>query len=259
MNEIFLTSDNFACELLNSKVILFGAGNMAVDFIRKYGGLLQIANILDNDSQKWESTLWDISVKEPVKMLESGYENYVVVVCSRKYEDILDGLKRYSYMKVYVYNPEVDYIGEIIHSENASLLPQYNVGYVPGVYDLYHIGHLNLLKKSKERCKYLIVGVLTDELVYHFKKKYPYIPFEERFEIIKSIRYVDEVIEVNFSNTVKMDAWRQLKYDCHFSGDDHLADWDVPLKALRKVGSNMEFFQYTKTTSSSQIKKAMNV
>lgn len=259
MKSIILTSANFACELLNAKVVLFGAGNVAVDFIRKYGGQVQIAHIIDNDSQKWEGSLWDIPICEPSQILECENKEYVIVVCCNKYESVLEDLAKFPQVKVYVYNPEIDYIDEIVHSENVNMLPKYKIGYVPGVYDLYHIGHLNLLRKSKERCEHLIVGVLTDELVYHFKKKYPYIPFEERFEIIKSIRYVDEVIRVDFTNTVKMDAWRQLKYDCHFSGDDHLADWDVPLKALRKVGSNMEFFQYTKTTSSSQIKKVMNV
>ena len=131
---------------------------------------------------------------------------------------------------------------------------KYKIGYVPGVYDLFHIGHLNLIRKSKERCKYLIVGVLSDELVEYFKGRKPYIPYEERAEIVRAIRYVDEVVEVNFQNTKKMDAWNLYHYDCHFSGDDHGVDWEQERQELISVGSNMEFFPCTKGVSSTAIK-----
>ena len=102
---------------------------------------------------------------------------------------------------------------------------EYNVGFVPGVYDLFHIGHLNLLRNAKEMCDYLIVGVLTDELAEYFKGKTPYIPFEERIAILQAIKYVDSAIEVNCENIGKMDAWKQLNYDCHFAGSDHSEDF----------------------------------
>lgn len=135
---------------------------------------------------------------------------------------------------------------------------KYKRGYVPGVFDLFHVGHLNLLKNSKERCEYLIAGVLTDELVTHFKGKPPMIPFEERFAIIEAIKYVDEVVPVTFENTYKIDAWHQLHYDCHFSGNDHGPDWTEDLRQLREVGSNMEFLNYTKGVSSSALKRKMS-
>ncbi len=134
-------------------------------------------------------------------------------------------------------------------------MKKYKKGYVPGVFDLFHIGHLNLIRKSKERCEYLIVGVLTDELVIHFKGKPPFIPFKERMAIVEAIKYVDKVVPVTFDNTVKMDAWKKYGFDCHFSGSDHVGDWDGELKQLREVGSNMEFFPYTESTSSTKIKK----
>lgn len=238
-------------------IVLFGAGQIAQDYMRKYGGLKKPTLCVDNDSKKWGEFMWDIPIESPDKIASFDKENTCILVCSKYVEQITKQLEQMGFEEYCVFDESRDYIQEIYDRGEGDVLPKYNIGYVPGVYDLYHVGHLNLIKKSKQRCNHLIVGVLTDELVYHFKKKYPYIPFEERMEIIKSIRYVDEVVKVDFSNTVKMDAWKQLKFDCHFSGDDHLRDWDVPIKALRKVGSNMEFFSYTKTTSSTQIKEKL--
>lgn len=133
-------------------------------------------------------------------------------------------------------------------------MKQYKIGYVPGVFDLFHIGHLNLLRKSKERCEYLIAGVLSDELVEHFKRKRPYMSYEERAAIIEAIKYVDRVVKVSFDNTVKIDAWKLYHYDCHFSGNDHGPDWDTDRKQLLAVGAHMEFFQYTEGVSSTKIK-----
>ena len=89
-------------------------------------------------------------------------------------------------------------------------MKKYKVGYVPGVYDLFHIGHLNLIQNCKKYCEYLIVGVLSDELVEFYKGKRPFIPFAERIAIIDALRDVDETVRVDASNTDKMDAWKQL-------------------------------------------------
>lgn len=140
---------------------------------------------------------------------------------------------------------------------DALALPSkpYRIGYVPGVFDLFHIGHLNLLRNAKSRCEYLIAGVLTDELVEHFKKRKPAIPYAQRAAIVASISYVDRVVPVDFTNTKKIDAWNKYHYDCHFSGNDHGADWAKDLQQLKEVGSNMEFFEYTKATSTTKIKE----
>lgn len=137
--------------------------------------------------------------------------------------------------------------------ENGTPKP-YRIGYVPGVFDLFHTGHLNLLERCKSRCEYLIVGVLTDELVEFYKGSRTIISYEDRARVIGALRIVDEVIPVDFSNTDKLDAWNQLHYDCHFSGDDHLHHWNDVWEELKKRGSNMEFFPYTQGISSTQIR-----
>lgn len=131
----------------------------------------------------------------------------------------------------------------------------YKKGYVPGVFDLFHIGHLNLIRRAKEQSEYLMAGVLSDELVEHFKGKRPYIPFEERSAIVAAIQGVDEVVKVDFTNTVKMDAWKLYHYDAYFSGNDHQDEWEDEQKELRAVGSDIVYLPYTQSTSSTKIKQ----
>ena len=95
---------------------------------------------------------------------------------------------------------------------------KYKVGYTTGVFDMFHIGHLNILKKAKEQCDYLIVGVSTDENVRNYKNKTPIIPFEERIAIVRELKCVDEAVpQVNMN---KMDAWKKLHFDALFHGSD---------------------------------------
>lgn len=133
-------------------------------------------------------------------------------------------------------------------------MKKYKIGYTTGVYDMFHIGHLNLLKRAKEQCDFLIVGVSTDELVMKTKNKVPIIPFEERMEIVKSIRYVDKVVPQMDKD--KFGAWEKLKFDVMFVGDD----WKgKPLfqdaeKKLNAVGVDVVYFPYTKHISSTQLR-----
>ena len=92
------------------------------------------------------------------------------------------------------------------------------VGYTTGVYDMFHIGHLNILKRAKEQCDYLIVGVSTDELVQHDKNKTPIIPFADRCAIVESIKYVDQVVAQENKN--KYEAWEKYHFNKMFVGSD---------------------------------------
>lgn len=137
---------------------------------------------------------------------------------------------------------------------------QYDLGYIAGVFDLFHVGHLNLIRNAKAMCNKLIVGVLTDELVQHFKGKKPYISQKDRMEILASTKFVDGVVSVDFSNIDKMDAWNLYHFDCLFSGDDWSGSpkWEEDREKLRALGSDIHFFGYTKGISSTQIKNMMN-
>lgn len=133
---------------------------------------------------------------------------------------------------------------------------KYKVGYMAGVFDLFHIGHLNLMRRAKEQCEYLMVGVLTDEEVQRWKPNKPFIPFEERIQIVESIRYVDEVVKVTSENITRMDSWNRYHFDCQFSGSDYANNegWLWDQQQLRAVGSDIVFLPYTQTTCSTKIK-----
>lgn len=138
-------------------------------------------------------------------------------------------------------------------------MKKYKVGYTTGVFDMFHIGHLNILRRAKEQCEYLIVGVSTDELVQEYKNKAPIIPFEERAEIVQSIDCVDKVIAQ--VDRDKFGAWRELKFDVMFVGDD----WKgKPLfveveKKLKEVRVDVVYFPYTKDTSSTILREKLNI
>ena len=124
------------------------------------------------------------------------------------------------------------------------------IGYTTGVFDLFHIGHLNILKRARLECDYLIVGITTDELALSVKGEKPFIPFEERMEIVESIKFVDEVVpQTNYN---KMEAWNNLKFDRMFVGDDWKGtkEWIQIEEDFSKYNVEIIYFSYTTPTSS---------
>ncbi|MBR5239103.1 MAG: adenylyltransferase/cytidyltransferase family protein [Clostridia bacterium] len=134
---------------------------------------------------------------------------------------------------------------------------KYKVGYTTGVFDLFHIGHLNILKKSKELCDYLIVGVSTDELVQEYKNKTPMIPFSERVAIVEAIKYVDKVVPQTSMDKFK--AWEDLHFDVMFHGNDwkNSSLYNEMEEKFHSVGVSIEYFEYTKNTSSTKLQAAI--
>ena len=130
------------------------------------------------------------------------------------------------------------------------------IGYTSGVFDLFHIGHLNLLKNAKALCDKLIVGVTTDELV-KYKNKKAVIPFIERKEIVQSIQYVDAVIAQEDMD--KYSVWEKIKFDIMFVGDDWFKTdkWQKLDKKFNDVGVRIIYFPYSKGTSSTLINKTL--
>jgi glycerol-3-phosphate cytidylyltransferase len=126
------------------------------------------------------------------------------------------------------------------------------IGYTSGVYDLFHIGHLNLLRNAKGMCDKLIVGVTTDELV-SYKLKTAVIPFPERMEIVRSIKYVDAVIPQETMDKIEM--WRKIHFDVLFVGDDwyQTDKWKELEKQFAEVNVRIIYFPYTKGTSSTLV------
>ena len=133
---------------------------------------------------------------------------------------------------------------------------KYKIGYTTGVFDLFHVGHLNLLHKAKEHCEYLIVGVTVDELVA-YKHKKAVIPFSERIKIIQAIRYVDKAVPQTTMD--KFSAWKEHKFDVMFVGDDwkNTEKWKEYERQFQEVGVDIIYFPYTQGISSTLLSETL--
>lgn len=242
------------------RIVLFGAGRMAGHYLNRYGREYPPVFIVDNNQKLWGSKKENIEIKAPEAILHLMPGTYRVVITMGNYKPIVEqledmGLGVDSY-RIFTREMDVLLSGKLVNSMSDG---KYHIGYVTGVFDLFHIGHLNLLKNCKSRCHYLVAGVLTDELTQHDKNKTPFISFEERMEIVSQCKYVDRVIPVDFHNTNKVDAWKELRYGCLFSGSDHKGEpyWVWLQRQLQSLGAELEFFPYTQSTSSTMLQAAI--
>lgn len=131
------------------------------------------------------------------------------------------------------------------------------IGYTTGVYDMFHIGHLNVIQKAKEQCDYLIVGVSTDELVQKEKGKTPVISFEERCAIVSAIKYVDEVVPQIDKN--KLRAWERYHFDKMFVGSDwkNTQQWKEFENQFEPLGVEIVYLPHTDGISSTKLTKVI--
>lgn len=134
-------------------------------------------------------------------------------------------------------------------------IKKYKVGYTTGVFDMFHIGHLNILKRAKAMCDYLIVGVSTDEVVQEYKHKKPVIPFEDRLAIVEAIKYVDKAISQTTMD--KMVAYKELHFDALFHGSDWKDStmYDEIEKTFSAIGVDVVFLPHTDGISSTLIRE----
>jgi glycerol-3-phosphate cytidylyltransferase len=132
------------------------------------------------------------------------------------------------------------------------------IGYTTGVFDMFHIGHLNILKRAKMECDHLIVGVTSDELCFKRKNKNTIISDVERMEIVQNIKFVDDVVPQNDMD--KMKAWQNLKFDVMFVGDDWKGteSWMKLESEFLKLGVEIIYFPYTQSTSSTKLRKVID-
>lgn len=245
------------------RIYLFGAGSYAEDFIRRFGKDLKIDAILDNDADRQSMELHGIKI-EPPSLLEEMGEPCKVFICIKRYAEVLAQLQQMGVQNISVYDPRLDYemperrrIDNETALAEASFPKKYHTGYVAGVFDLFHIGHLNLLRRAKQECDYLIVGVVTDEQVIEDKKTKPCIPFAERLAIVQACKYVDEAVEIPADNPGTEAAYYKYRFDAQFSGSDYEENpyWISKKLFLRQHGAELVFFPYTENVSSTELKE----
>lgn len=256
----------------DKKLILFGSGRFTERFLFEFAGDYSIYSIVDNNSAKWGTTMAGIPVNSPDILREIPESERHIIICIKGYNGVVNQLKDMGITDFHIYDPGNDYpnkskehVAQSLAQTSDSGLKEsdmdktYNVGYIAGVFDLFHVGHLNMFKRAKEQCRYLIVGVVSDEGVRLNKQAEPFVPFEERIEMVRSCRYVDEAVKLplNFAGT--RDMFKKYHFDVQFSGSDYEHDpgWLAEKEFLEKNGSTMVFFPYTQSTSSTKLKKAI--
>ncbi len=245
----------------NRDLYLFGSGVFAERFISQFGRDYHIAGILDNNPQKWGIRFHGIAINSPEMLRDLEVGTYKVIICIKNYMAVMHQLEEMGITDLGIYDSSIVYPRKVrqpvtADTDKKATKKKYHTGYIAGVFDLFHMGHLNMFRRAKELCDYLIVGVVTDEGVIRDKKTLPYIPFAERVEIVRACRYVDEVVEIPPERSNTDEAYRRYQFDVQFSGSDYENDagWQAKKEFLQKNGSDMVFFPYTQSTSSTKLK-----
>ena len=249
------------------KIIVYGIGEIAKKFIAMYKNDLNIAFVVsDNevisDNESLSAGIYGYTVNKSVELGKINADEYRIIICEVFFDIILKKLLDLGFKDVSVFEKDRIYPGRqplvpaLLQQNKNQPQKKYHIGYIAGVFDLYHLGHLNMFRRAKEQCDYLIVGVTSDRYVIESKKREPFIPFEERLEIVRSCKYVDEAHEIPFEYSGTVEAFQKYHFDVQFSGSDYVNHpWWLEQQAyLRSHGSDLVFFPYTQQTSSTKIK-----
>lgn len=264
----------------SKKLVLFGSGQFTKNFIAQFGNNYKIYSIIDNNSDKWGTQIEGIPINPPDFLKSIPDKELHLIICIKKYYGVVKQLEQMGITDYHIFDPNNDYPNksrENIYKRLAAADKEaqsdmtnvsddthkkskpYNIGYIAGVFDLFHIGHLNMFKRAKEMCNYLIVGVVSDEGVRLNKQAEPFVPFEERIEMVRSCRYVDEAVKLPLDFAGTRDMFKIYHFDVQFSGSDYENNpyWLSEKAFLEENGSTMVFFSYTQSTSSTKLKKAI--
>lgn len=262
----------------DKKLILFGSGRFTERFLFQFEGDYNIYSIVDNNRTKWGTAMEGIPVDSPDILKEIPESERHIIICIKGYNGVVNQLKDMGITDYHIYDPGNDYpnkskehvkqmmetvvAGQENNGEELNKSEKdrpYNVGYIAGVFDLFHIGHLNMFKRAKEQCRYLIVGVVSDEGVRLNKQAEPFVPCDERIEMVRSCKYVDEAVKLPLDFAGTRDMFKKYHFDVQFSGSDYEHDpaWLSEKEFLEKNGSTMVFFPYTQSTSSTKLKQAI--
>lgn len=240
--------------VVSKKIYVCGSDEIAREFLERYKDMLNIFKVIDDNHGMWGRELCGYEVC-PIDAMVGDQEAYKVIICSEKYKSLLRRMLQMQVLHIGIFDPKREYVvPDVLHRKAKG--EKYHIGYCAGVYDLFHIGHVNIFKRAKEHCDYLLVGVVSDEAVRANKHCEPFIPFEERIEMVRSCKYVDEAVKIPLDAATVWDAYRQYHFDVQFSGSDYENDpgWLDARQFLRDHGSEMLFFPYTESTSSTKIK-----
>lgn len=246
----------------NKKLYLFGAGKFTKKFLALYKNDYDVIGIVDNDERRWGDVLDGIKIMPPSVLKSQDASTYKVIICIKNYVGVLRQTKELGATNIGIYDTNIKYqrkqpVAAIQAISDSKEKKKYHIGYVAGVFDLFHVGHLNLLRRAKEQCDYLIVGVVTDDGVRRNKHTESFIPFEERLDIVQACKYVDEAVGIPLEFCDTKDAYLKFQFDVQFSGSDYAEDpsWLKKREFLRSHGAELIFFPYTESTNSTMIKK----
>ncbi len=260
---------NIFHDLDRKKVLLFGSGNFAKQFMQMYGEDYNVEAVIDNRMEKQGQAFYGVPICGPEVLKDYKAGEFRVIVCIKNFLSVTNQLENLGIRDYGIFDPSQKYVRERRNTRNNEAASasdetvetakpkKYHTGYIAGVFDLFHVGHLEKFKLAKEQCDHLIVGLVTDEGVRLYKKTEPFVPFEDRKAMLEACKYVDEVVKIppNFGGT--RDAWRMYGFDVQFSGSDYQDDpaWQAEKEFLEAHGVAMVFFPYTESTSSSKLKE----